>query len=196
MHKRVLFAGVLGGIAMFVWSSVAHIVLPLGAAGIQEIPNEQSLLGPMGTTLGGTSGMYMFPAMGTAPDAMQQYEKKLASSPSGLLIYHPAGAKAMTPGQLVTEFLTEFLQALLAAFLLSQSRLNGFAARAGFVAVVGVVAAISTNVSYWNWYGFPATYTAAYMTIQLVGFVLIGLVCAAILRGRQAPDNATAARAA
>ena len=41
MAKRVLIAGVLGGIAMFLWSSIAHMVLPLGMTGIQEIPNEQ-----------------------------------------------------------------------------------------------------------------------------------------------------------
>jgi hypothetical protein len=30
-------------------------------------------------------------------------------------------------------------------------------------------AAIATNISYWNWYGFPKVYTASYMFIQLVG---------------------------
>jgi hypothetical protein len=37
MTKRALLAGLLGGIAMFIWSSLAHMVLPL-EAGIKEIP--------------------------------------------------------------------------------------------------------------------------------------------------------------
>ena len=45
-----------------------------------------------------------------------------------------------------------------------------FAGRVGFVTMAGVLAAIATNVSYWNWYGFPTNYTAAYMLIQVVGF--------------------------
>ena len=55
--------------------------------------------------------------------AMQQYEQKLAANPSGILIYHPPGAKALTPGQLVTEFLTEVAEALLLASLLAQTSL-------------------------------------------------------------------------
>jgi hypothetical protein len=35
MTKRILLAGLLGGLAMFIWQSVAHVVLPLGEAGIQ-----------------------------------------------------------------------------------------------------------------------------------------------------------------
>ena len=56
--------------------------------------------------------------------------------------------------------------------LLSQTRLTTFASRLGFVLVMGILATIATNVSYWNWYGFPATYTAAYMTTGVVGFIL------------------------
>src|ERR1700722_7361697 len=85
--KRILLAALLGGIAMFAWKSIAHMVLPLGQSGIHEIPNEQALLGAMRSTLGETSGLYFFPAMGTAPDAMAQYDVKLAANPSGLLIY-------------------------------------------------------------------------------------------------------------
>ncbi len=44
MTKRVLLAGLLGGIAMYVWTAIAHMILPLGEAGIQEIPNEQAVL--------------------------------------------------------------------------------------------------------------------------------------------------------
>jgi len=192
MMKRVLLAGVLGGIAMFVWSSVAHVALSLGNTGIKEIPNEQSVLAGMQTQLGGASGLYMFPGMGLGPNptrqeqnaAMQQYEQKLAASPSGLLIYHPPGAKALSPGQLVTEFLTEVAEALLLAFLLAQTTLATFASRMGFVVVAATMAAITTNISYWNWYGFPVNYTTAYMGIEMVGYLVSGMVVAAILQTR------------
>jgi hypothetical protein len=38
MTKRYFIAGVLGGIVMFIWTSIAHMALPLGEAGIREIP--------------------------------------------------------------------------------------------------------------------------------------------------------------
>jgi len=192
MTKRVLLAGLLSGTAMFAWTSLAHMLLPLGGAGVKEIPNEQGVLSAMQASLGTAPGFYFFPGTGLGPDAtmqqrqaaMDQYQQKLAANPSGILIYHPAGAKAMTAGQLATEFLTELIEALLAVILLSQTRLNSFVSRLGFVIVTGMLATIATNVSYWNWYGFPANYTAAYMTTGVVGFICVGLVAAAIIRGK------------
>ena len=191
MAKRSVLAGLLGGLAMFVWTSVAHMLLPLGEIGIREMPNETAVLAVMHASLGEAAGFYFFPGTGLGPDAgreqkhaaMQQYGQKLAANPSGILIYHPPGAQPMTPGQLGIEFLTELLECLLAAALLARTRLAGWIARAGFVTAAGVLAALATNVSYWNWYGFPGSYTAGYMTTQIVGFLCAGLVIGAITKG-------------
>ena len=45
--KRIFLAALLGGIAMFIWTSIAHMALPLGEAGIREIPNEAAVLSAM-----------------------------------------------------------------------------------------------------------------------------------------------------
>ena len=89
------------------------------------------------------------------------------------------------------EFATELFESLLAVFLLAQTRLVTFGARVGFVTVAGILAAIATNVSYWNWYGFPCVYTAAYVLIQIIGFLCVGLVAALVLRNRdfRSPNN-------
>jgi hypothetical protein len=47
------------------------------------------------------------------------------------------------------------LQAILVIWLLAQTRIGSFAGRVGFVLIAGILASITTNVSYWNWYGFP-----------------------------------------
>jgi hypothetical protein len=190
MAKRILLAGILGGIAMYAWSFIAHMVLPLGTTGISEIPNEPAVLSAMQASLGSRPGLYMFPGMGLGPNpsmkdmnaAMPEYVKKLATNPQGMLLYHPPGAKAMEPRQLLTEFATEVVEALLAAWLLSRTRLASYAARVGFVFVVGLTAAITTNIPYWNWYGFPGNYTAAYVGMQMVAFLVAGLVAASVLR--------------
>ena len=200
--KRVLLAGLLGGIAMFAWASMAHMVLPLGYTGFREIPNEQAVLGAMQSSMGQTSGLYLFPALGAGPNptpaqrnaAMKDYEPKLAANPSGLLIYHPPGAKGMTGGKLGLEFLTEFVEALLAVILLAQTRLASYAGKVAFIFLVGIVAAITANIPYWNWYGFPGNYTAAYMTTQIVGFLAAGLVAAAVVKNRQPLGFAATAR--
>jgi hypothetical protein len=160
MTRRILLAGFVGGIAMFVWASLAHTVLGLGSVGMKEIPNEQAVLAAMQAGLGGKAGLYFFPALGR--EGMAEYQSKLDRNPSGLLMHHPPGARALDPKQLATEFLTEVIEAILAVFLLSRTNLTGFMARAGFVTLIGVVAAMTTNIPYWNWYGYPSSYTAAY----------------------------------
>ncbi len=196
MTKRYFIAGVLGGIAMFIWSSIAHMALPLGKAGIGEIPNEQAVLAALQSNLGDNTGLYLFPGFGLGPnptrqqehEAMQHMAESYAKNPSGLLMYHPPG-RALTMGKwLGVEFATELLEALLAVFLLAQTRLATFGARVGFITVAGILVAIATNISYWNWYGFPGVYTAAYMVIRIIGFLCIGVV-AGLVFGRQKAEG-------
>jgi hypothetical protein len=144
--KRILLAALLGGIAMFAWNSIAHMALPLGQSGIHEIPNEPAMLAAMHSTLGETSGLYFFPAIGTAPGAMADYDKKLGVNPSGLVIYHPPGAKSLTAAQLSTELAAGILEALLAAILLSRTRIRTYWGRVGFVTLLGVLASMVTNL--------------------------------------------------
>jgi len=200
MAKRVVLAGLLGGVAMFMWMSLAHVVLPLGEVGVQEIQNEPAVLSAMRAALGEKSGLFVFPATGAGPNAtsqeknaaMQHYDEKLAANPSGLLVYHPPGETGLTARRLVTESLTEVLEALLVVFLLAQTRITNFGGRLAFVTVAGVVASLGTNISYWNWYGFPTNYTAVYILTQIVGFVCVGAVAGAIMR-KTAPKSVAVA---
>lgn len=186
---RKLLAGVLGGLAFFAWSSIAHVLTGLGQTGIQELPNEQAVVSAMKDNIP-ADGMYFFPGYGV-PATATQAEKMAAmrekaakhyAGPGGLLIYHPTQSLDLKPGQLLTQLGTNILQVLLAVFLLGQTSLAGFVARWRFITVAGVLAAISTNISYWTFYGFPGNYTLAYMCITAMGFVFAGLVAAAIVK--------------
>lgn len=187
---RIILAGVLGGIAMFLWTSLAHMATPLGHAGIRELPNEQAVLSALQTNLGDQSSLYLFPGLGVGDnptreqmkEAMNHMNEKLASNSSGFLMYHAMGSRSINMVKLLTvEFATELLEAILAVILLAQTRIASFGGRVGFVFGAGILAALATNISYWNWYGFPSVYTAAYMLIQIVGFLCIGLVAALVL---------------
>jgi hypothetical protein len=187
---KILLAGILGGIVMFIWTSIAHMALPLGEAGIGEIPNESVVLSAMQSNIGDQTGLYIFPGPGVGKNATRQEKneamkhmgEKIAMNPSGILMYHAPGRQLMLGKLLGIEFGTELLEAILVVFLLAQTRIASFAGRVGFVLVAGILAAIATNVSYWNWYGFPCVYTASYMFIQIVGFFLVGIVAAFMLR--------------
>jgi hypothetical protein len=187
MGKK-LHAGVVGGLAFFFWSFVAHDVLPLGKAGIKEIPNEQTVLNSMKANMP-ESGLYFLPGLGLPENAtraqqaaaMEVRMHKVETGPSGLLVYHPSLQFSFGKA-LVIELGTNILQVLLAVILLGQTSLVSFAARWRFITLAGILAAISTNISYWNWYGFPGSYTLAYICTVAMGFVFAGLVAAAIVK--------------
>jgi hypothetical protein len=188
---RIFLAGVLGAVAMFAWTAVAHMALPLGEAGVQNTTDDDALLSAMKSTVKDKEGLYLYPTMGLPPDAthaqqsaaMEKYPEKLEKHPSGIFLYHPAGSRPMNMGKYLTvEFITELCEALLVVSLLAQTRIVSFGGRVGFVTAAGLMTAISTNVSYWNWYGFPTNYTASYMFIQFIGFFLVGVVAAIMFR--------------
>jgi hypothetical protein len=182
---RIVIAGIVGGIAMFVWTSIAHVALPLGQVGFSQIPNEKPVLSAMQDSIGSRPGLYFFPWTDMkSSDAMAQAEAKMKVNPSGLLVYHPPGASGMTAQMLIIEFVKEVVVSLIAAILLAQTLLASYAGRVGFVALTGLAAGLTTNVSYWNWYGFPADYTIAYAGIDITGYVVAGLAIAALLKRR------------
>src|SRR6267378_4257298 len=176
---------------------VAHEFLGLGEMGVGEIPNEAVVLNAMRGAIPKT-GLYIFPGFGLGPKptseqrnaAMPEYMKKYEQSPHGVLIYHPASGPFHFGALLGREFALNVLEALLAALLVACAASGrGYAARVGLVAIAGTLAAISTNVEYWNWYEFPGNYIAGYMTTQIVGFVLAGLVIAAFVKSRAAAGS-------
>lgn len=197
MAKKIVLAGILGGIVMFLWGGLWHDQLPFGVVGLRSLPSEAAMLSTMKANIP-DQGMYIFPGFGVPDDAtfaekkagMRKLEQNPPAGPQGFLIYRPTST-GLSGKMLITEALTNILQALLVAFLLAQAGLRRFSSRLGFVFVLGLFASIASNISYWNWYGFPGTFILAYIVSLLVGYFLVGLVVAAIVKS-SAPKAATA----
>jgi hypothetical protein len=191
MSTRILIAGILGGVVMFIWNFVAHDLLPIGEMGVGVMPNEDAVTSAFQTNLGDNHGFYIFPSGGYTPGmsgeqrkaAMKKAEEQTAAGAAGVLIYHPKRAFNF-PKRLVIQFATDVFLAWLAVFLLAQTRINGSGGKIGFVFTAGILAAIATNIPYENWYGFPRTFTIGQMLTQIIGFLLVGIVAALILRKR------------
>jgi hypothetical protein len=185
---RILLAGLAGAVAMFVWTSIAHVATPLGTIGFSQIPNEPAVLQAMDSAIGAKPGLYFFPWV--APNDPKMMEKVNAAEKAhghGLLLYHGPGQNIdsdMAP-MLIKEFLKQFAQALIAAWIVSMLA-AGFVTRMLVVTLIGVSAGIATNISYWNWYGFPLNYTEVQILIEVVSGLVAGLAIAAIIRPRAA----------
>jgi hypothetical protein len=181
--KRIVIAGVVGGLIVFVWSAVSHMVLPLGNIGFESLPNDEPVISALKGSVP-ESGLYFFPGFPNHREATQEeqeaYLARLRQGPSGVVVYTAGGVEAMAPSRFVTEFVSCLLAALVAAWVLA-SVVGGYGKRLLVVALLGFFAFASLLLSYWNWYGFPTDYTLANGFGEVVGWLLAGLAMAKIV---------------
>lgn len=191
---RIVLAGLIGGVAMFIWSALAHTVLPLGETGLRQVGPDSAVTAAIQQELGDRDGLYTFPGVSGNPHqdeaAMAALMEKQKTGASGMIVYHQAGhAPDMAP-LMGKELGLEIVQALILAWLLTNLTVAGLGARAAAAALVGVAVGIGTNGSYWNWWGFPTDYTLAAVIIQVVGYAVAGVAIALVLGWKGKAANA------
>ncbi|MCB1561845.1 MAG: hypothetical protein KDI75_12265 [Xanthomonadales bacterium] len=181
---RIVIAGILGGIVMFVWGALAHTALPLGQQGMHlGTPSKATLSALAQDSAGAGAGIYMLPSptnevMGDEK-AMEAFAAEHGKDAYAFVVYQPGGNPAMTDmgPNLIRQFGSDTLAALLAAFVMSLGAL-GFGKRVMIAGTMGLFSWLTTNVPYWNWYGFPLDFTVAGLIELLVGWLLAGAAMA------------------
>jgi len=192
MRKRVIIAGLAGGMVMFLWGAVSHMLLGLGDAGLSQLKSqEEPVLGALRQSIK-EPGLYFYPGFMTdhpSQAEQQAWMEKYRRGPSGLLLYHPSGEEPMSAKQFTVQVAGDFALGLLAAALLAGSGCwqRTFPSRVSFVSLVGLIPFLTINLPYWNWYGFPTTFTLAQLADQFLGFIFIGVVVGAILKPKSEP---------
>ena len=179
--NKVLLPGILGGIAVFIWSAISHMVLPIGSMGLKTIPNtEDAVLAAMKSNIQ-EPGLYFMPGydMSRTPtsDEWKALGAKTEAGPTAFLVYHPTGTKMLTPGQLIREALFNILGGLIAAFIISAT-VAPLATRGVMVMLMGLFAWLSISASYWNFYRFPGAFTIGEGLDQVIGWLIGGFLIA------------------
>src|ERR1041384_8121634 len=101
-------------------------------------------------------------------------QAKMKAGPTGILVYRAGGMDGISFRPMLTELVTNIVQFFLVILLLGQTRIVNFVGRWRFITIAGLLAAISTHVSYWNWFGFAGDYTSANIASIAVGFAIAG----------------------
>jgi hypothetical protein len=182
--NRTVLGGVAGGLAMFIWGVVSHMVLPIGETGISTLENEDAIIGVMKENVQ-ESGLYLFPGYDMSrtmtDEEADAWSEKYKAGPIGLLVYRMEGTNPLSPSLLIAEFASNIIAALLVAYILTSVG-GSSSRRAILVAVIGLVGWFSLSVSYWNWYSFPFPFILSEGIDQSIGWFLSGLVMVQIVK--------------
>jgi hypothetical protein len=98
----------------------------------------------------------------------------------------------MGVGVMVSGFVIDLLSALLAAALLSCAAggcCDTYFKRVGFVASLGVFLGLMAHGTYWNWMNFPADYTLLFIVDVVIGWTLVGLAIAGVVKAEPSVDT-------
>jgi hypothetical protein len=189
MGKRIVLAGLAGGVLVFLVSGILHSSTKLAEVGIRGIPNEDIVLMAMRNSIA-EPGFYFFPAPNLSPMPKEQrqaeqsrYLAKYKQGPTGILIYKPGGEDLNYGTLLAIQFLIGLLAAFLVAWILgATASATTYGTRVMIVVLIGLFAEIYINLPYWNWYGFPMNYTIGHLLGGVLSWAVAALAMAAIVK--------------
>ena len=179
---RIVIAGLVGGLVMFVWGAVSHMLLPIGEMGL-KVPTEQvAALQALGSTTQGP-GVYMYPSPAREDwndeAKMAAFAESARGLPYAFVVYQPGGnpVNASMAPSLAKQWASDTLAAMVAAWVMALGAF-GFGRRVLIAAALGTFAWLAISVPYWNWYLFPLDFTVANLIEQVVGWMLAGTAIA------------------
>jgi hypothetical protein len=188
MSKKILLAGVVGAVVVFLVSAFFHMATSLGEIGVKAMPNEDAVLACMRSSIQ-QPGFYLFPLAGAmagkdqSPANQAAYLEKYKAGPTGVLVYRVGGVEFSFGKLLVNQFLLGLVAALILAWILGiTANATTYGSRVLIVFLVSLFAGFVYDLPYWTWYGFPTNYVVAHIATWTVSWTIAGLAMASIVK--------------
>jgi len=155
--KTLAPAALLGGITIFVWGLLVHMVLIPDT--IRSFKDSRAVM--------------------SFVDA-QAHDNGAYSDPQGAFMTvarTPGNSERVPTSQTLSyELLTNILQAIILGWILMRVSSPSIRGYARLAAMIGMTAFVAIDLSNWNWYGFPPSMTMQSMVDGVGGSFLAGAV--------------------
>jgi hypothetical protein len=178
MLKKVIAAGLLGGVVLSAWTFVANAIFFLNLrVNMNTVAEERAVYEVLKRNITAPGGYMCNPAL--TPEGQFPLNEPVFS-----IRYAGVGHEAAGRGEW-TNLALRFLTAMLAAWMLAVSSeriLASYARRVGFFFVLGVWLAVLSEVSKSGIGGLPFTSALLLAGNTVVSWTLVGLAVAALIR--------------
>jgi len=183
---RIVIAAVVSAVVVFMWGFISWGMLGIWSGQVRNLPEHERVTAVLMETLP-EDGAYFFPPMSDdvrhsdkaiRDAATERWQADHRRGPIGMIMINRAGKEPMPPSVFISALAMNFLNGILLAIVVSAVARSGanFATRFFVGLAVALFAALSTHVSNWNWFHFPADWTIAVGVDHMIGW---GLACAA-----------------
>jgi hypothetical protein len=187
MSKQNILATVLGAIVLFVWSAIAWMVIPWPGEPLRSFANEAAVEAAI-TANATQPGNYILPNPHRPGLTTEQSNTLADKMMRGPMMFAAIRLGPMRPFPLlmVLQFLIQFVSALIATFLVTNTAALSYGQRVLFVTLCGVLIFVGGKLDEWVWWSFSSAYTLIELVAIVIGWILAGLVIAKFARGRTA----------
>jgi hypothetical protein len=187
MLLRIGIGAMLAAVVLMAWGFVFWDLLAVPDSVLRPLPAGESLTRELRTSPL-TTGVYLSPHPPTGPhrtaESWAAFDKQCREGPLLYLFYRREGAAPMNVTTYARGALLMFSAAFLAGCLLAvvAPRLRSFAARAGFVLLLGLFATFFVNLTQPVWFHHPWGYHFVMAVFDCSNALLMGLVLAWFVR--------------
>jgi hypothetical protein len=189
---KMLLAGIVGGVLLFVWGFLSWVILPIHKTSTHRLPNEETVVAVLRLTVP-EKGVYLFPSMTESrslsnPD--KQWEEKYRQGPIGMIFFDPHGMAPFMPLQMINGLIIGMISSALVAWFLARSTAftASYFTRVAYCGMFGVFLVVGGNLLMWNWFNEPNDWVFGLIIDNIIGWVLAGLAIAAFIK---APKSVT-----
>ncbi len=188
---RIVIAAVASAVIVFMWGFLSWGLLQIWSGQVQNLPDDERVTAVLMDAIP-ADGAYFFPPMpadarsadsAVRTAAQEAWAEKHRRGPIGMVLINRAGKEPMAPKVFIAGLATNFLNGILLAIVVSAVARSGanFGTRFFVGVAVALFAVLSTHVSNWNWFHFPADWTMAVGVDHLIGWGIAAVVTALIV---------------
>lgn len=178
--KRFLLGSIIAAVAGFVWGAVFWMS-PLPNNVIQQAKSDVLLGAELKVTLN-ESGVYYLPGGGDPTG--EEFQRLHRAGPIAMIFYQREGAEPMAPSTFAAGLVHGWASIALAAVLLGMAlpALGGYAARVGFVTLVGVISSVFSDIGGTVWWPISMDWALIMSVYGVVFWLVTGLILAAFYK--------------
>jgi len=185
MSTRFILAGVLAGVAMFIWGAISHMMLPWHEATMETFRDED-LVAEVLMKEAPVSGIYVAPMAGMLEKGISSEEQdkrmneawaKGEKGPNIFLSFHREGKSGMAM-PMILDFVTLVLMSFLMLWLLAAAPNLTFVGKVLFVVIAGTAGMALVQLEQWIWWSFSTSYALVNIVDSAIRWAVGGAVLA------------------